>query len=328
MISVIIPAYNCEKTLEKAVVSVLDQTFRDFELIIVNDGSTDGTEQVARRLGSLDQRIKVITTENRGVSQARNRGIDEAAGEYLCFIDSDDWVEPEFLEALAAQAKPDILPCVGMCHNGDGVSYMEELPGNEFPVTGNIANDLLTGPLKEGIKYSACNKMIDAAVLREHSIRFFGGYKIGEDLLFILHYIQYCKKATVDNRPLYCCYANTSSVTRNAAVNIFPEYEKLMNKLIELRNSVFTINDDALQAWAFDRLISKVSNGYPQALSAPDFKDYCRNTVFPSSLYQYAIHDKSKVNFQRRIFRFALRRKNISLLKLLIQGKNVLKRAR
>ncbi|MGM0440987.1 MAG: glycosyltransferase family 2 protein [Elusimicrobiota bacterium] len=105
--SVVIPTYNRREFLSKAVESVLEQTFKDFELIVVDDGSTDGTERLIKKYP--DKRITYLYQENRGVSRARNRGIKEAAGKYIAFLDSDDWWLEEKLEITrkAIEDNPD-----------------------------------------------------------------------------------------------------------------------------------------------------------------------------------------------------------------------------
>lgn len=110
-ISVIIPAYNAEKYIERCIRSVQNQTYQNIEIIVVNDGSADGTEEICRKCGSQDARIRVLSQENRGVSAARNRGMEEAKGEYFSFVDADDTLPPAalavLLEKLAAE-KADI----------------------------------------------------------------------------------------------------------------------------------------------------------------------------------------------------------------------------
>lgn len=100
MISIIVPVYNVEKYVEGCIRSILAQTFRDFELILVDDGSTDGSGEICERYGKQDARIYVLHQENRGLSGARNAGLEIAAGEYLTYIDSDDWVGETYLEEL------------------------------------------------------------------------------------------------------------------------------------------------------------------------------------------------------------------------------------
>lgn len=100
LISVIIPAYNAEKYIERCIRSIQNQTYQNVEIIVVNDGSADGTEAAARRCGVQDARIRVFSQENKGVSAARNRGMEEAKGEYLAFVDADDTLPAEAMEVL------------------------------------------------------------------------------------------------------------------------------------------------------------------------------------------------------------------------------------
>ena len=94
-ITIIIPIYNCEKTISRCIDSILRQTYKNFELILVNDGSTDGTSRIL--CSYKDNRIKLINQENKGTGSARNTGIKYATGDFICFVDGDDYVEPNFL---------------------------------------------------------------------------------------------------------------------------------------------------------------------------------------------------------------------------------------
>ena len=114
VVSIILPAYNTERFISKCIESIICQTFRDWELIIADDGSSDDTYAIAQKYAATDGRITVINNVNRGVSVARNLCIEKAAGDYLCFIDSDDTVEPVFLEVLvrcAEENSADISQC-------------------------------------------------------------------------------------------------------------------------------------------------------------------------------------------------------------------------
>ena len=99
-ISVIVPVYNVEKYLHKCIDSILVQTFTDFELLLIDDGSTDKSGDICDEYAVKDARVRVFHTENRGVSAARNHGLREASGDWICFVDSDDWVENCYLEYL------------------------------------------------------------------------------------------------------------------------------------------------------------------------------------------------------------------------------------
>ena len=100
MISVIIPMYNSVSTIERCLTSVMSQLYKDTEIIVIDDGSTDHGADVVLELASEDDRIRYIRQENGGVSRARNRGLDEANGEWICFIDSDDAIEEEYLSSF------------------------------------------------------------------------------------------------------------------------------------------------------------------------------------------------------------------------------------
>ena len=94
MISVIIPVFNVEKYLDKCMESVLTNTYRDLEVICVNDGSTDRCPEILRKWKERDLRVIIVNQENRGVVRVRNSGLDAATGEYIAFVDSDDWIHP------------------------------------------------------------------------------------------------------------------------------------------------------------------------------------------------------------------------------------------
>ena len=114
MISVIIPVYNVEPYLRKCLDSVVNQTYKDLEILIIDDGSTDGSGAICDEYGNIDSRIRVFHTENKGLSCARNLGLDEAQGEWIGFVDSDDWIEPDMYEVLIDRAQEtgaDVVEC-------------------------------------------------------------------------------------------------------------------------------------------------------------------------------------------------------------------------
>jgi glycosyltransferase involved in cell wall biosynthesis len=113
MISVIVPVYNVKPYLRKCLDSIINQTYRDLEILIIDDGSTDGSGDICDEYRK-DDRIKVFHTENRGLSAARNLGLDNTTGNWIGFIDSDDWIEPDMYEVLlrkAEETRADIIEC-------------------------------------------------------------------------------------------------------------------------------------------------------------------------------------------------------------------------
>lgn len=102
LISVIVPLYNVEKYLQRCVESIMSQTYKMIEILLVDDGSSDRSGQICDDLALLDKRIRVFHKENGGVSSARNFGIEQASGEYICFVDSDDWLDTDYFEKAAS----------------------------------------------------------------------------------------------------------------------------------------------------------------------------------------------------------------------------------
>lgn len=100
MISVIVPVYNVEKYLDKCIQSIINQSFKDFELILIEDGSTDGSKEICNKWHQIDPRIKFYHQKNSGVSKSRNKGLSISKGEYIAFIDSDDWIAEDYLQTL------------------------------------------------------------------------------------------------------------------------------------------------------------------------------------------------------------------------------------
>lgn len=114
MISIIVPVYNVEPYLRRCLDSIIEQTYRDLEILVIDDGSTDQSGKICDEYAELDERIRVTHTENRGLSCARNRGLDNATGDWIGFVDSDDWIEPDMYEVLLKRAEEtgaDIVEC-------------------------------------------------------------------------------------------------------------------------------------------------------------------------------------------------------------------------
>lgn len=129
LISVIVPAYNVENYIEKCIKSILSQTYKNIELLIINDGSTDKTETICKKYAKEDQRLKLISSSNKGVSAARNIGLNEAKGEYIFFVDSDDWIEPETLMEMKLRLEMTDCDCI-MCSYCQVNEYEKDIKNN------------------------------------------------------------------------------------------------------------------------------------------------------------------------------------------------------
>lgn len=196
MISVIVPVYNRKETLARCVKSLLDQTFSELEIILVDDGSTDGSGAVCNALSREDIRIRVIHRENGGVSSARNAGIEAAKGEYLMFMDSDDYAELQMAEKLLESIGDDDIAICGFHHHYQGRDIVR-IPN----VPGQRGDENFLSLYGQGFMNMPWNKLYR----RELAGRFDESLSLGEDLLFNLDYLRRTDGITVVKEAL-CHY--------------------------------------------------------------------------------------------------------------------------
>lgn len=190
-VSVILPCYNVEKYLPRAIESVLKQTFSDFELLVVIDGSPDSSKAIAEEYAQIDGRIKVFEKKNGGLSDARNYGMERANGDYIYFMDSDDWIEPNLLKDNIRILEDESLDFVIFGYkqddedsNGQVVNSKVVSPGdNRFEK--DIKNLRVDAKLL-GLFGYAWNKVYRRAFLETHNFKFEKGTSLVEDILFNL----------------------------------------------------------------------------------------------------------------------------------------------
>lgn len=243
MISVIIPVYNVEKYVERCLESLQGQNYKDFEVICVNDGSTDRSMQVIKKWASGSKlNITVVNIPNQGVSVARNIGIGYAKGDYLCFIDADDMVSPNYLRFLwnAFQKKQDcqIALCkrklVGDDFELDSVSKDEYVfkaePSIEYYDSLSILEQMLYHKLSFGI----WNVMVTKNFIERHSFRFAEGYAYSEDLEMVWRLVAKSDIVAVIDRELYIYRARNGSAMaifdqrREDGYKLFLKLEKFL----------------------------------------------------------------------------------------------------
>ena len=228
LVSVIVPAYNAEQTLEKCVNSLTTQTYRNVEVIVVNDCSTDGTLALAQHLAAADARVKVCDRkQNGGLSQARNSGMEQAVGDWFVFVDSDDWIEPETIEtAVDAMQKNDADLVVWSYVSEYGESKKEKHIFDGDQVMTNDELLLCTfGPVGERLAHpefihslsTVCTKLFNAQLIRNHHLIFYDLEKIGaEDLYFSAQYGCACpagQSVYLDRCFYHYIKANTASLS-------------------------------------------------------------------------------------------------------------------
>lgn len=189
-ISVIIPIYNAETSLSKCIKSVLSQTYTDIEIILIDDGSTDKSGDICDKFALKDDRIKVIHKTNGGVSSARNAGLNIAQGEWIVFVDSDDWCEEDYLSDFFNTK--DILRASDIVLQGrmnESKGIVKNCTVLKDSMYTNIAEGILENQLlKFGAPYC---KLYSASLIKKHNIRFPEDYSYGEDTTFFLMNLTY-----------------------------------------------------------------------------------------------------------------------------------------
>ena len=212
MVSIIVPVYNGEHTIEKCINSLLNQTFDEIEIIIIDDGSIDKSLMCINKIARIDNRIKVISQNNRGVSNARNVGIKNSSGEFICFIDCDDWVGNDYIEnlyKLITTTSSDLSVC-GYTEVFNNINIEKIISKSKLNHDGTIngqAKDILV-QIKDYIN-SPCLKLYKSSIIIENKLFFNEDMITAEDQDFNYQYLGYCQNISFINTANY--YYNRSS---------------------------------------------------------------------------------------------------------------------
>lgn len=218
-VSVLIPAYNVEGYLPKCLDSVLSQTFKDFEVVLIDDGSTDKTGKVCDEYAARDLRIKVLHQENKGISATRNCCLQQAKGEYVQFVDGDDWVEPNMLEAMLYKMAECNADIVGCC-------FWEERQRNARKIETYYENrDAFLYDVLQNNWGVLWKLLIKRNIITKYNILFPQGINGGEDFVFVVKALFYARQVVCVNDALY--HYNRTNITSFIAK---PSYEKILNQ--------------------------------------------------------------------------------------------------
>lgn len=236
-VSVIVPVFNVELYLRAAVDSILNQTFTDFELILVNDGSTDSSPEICEDYAKSDTRVVVVNQKNAGFGEARNTGLKHASGEYIFFMDSDDWTDINTLKenyALATELKADTLIF------GHRKKYSASRVSNTIemipPALEKEGSNILT-LLDRGFGFSVWEQFIRRQVILDNKLSF-PSFQREADVAFLLEFYQHCNRIYVNPKIYYTYNSFYSSIKFNerSITNHKELYSRLL-QLIELKGT-------------------------------------------------------------------------------------------
>ena len=199
-ISIIIPVYNVELYLKDCLDSIITQNYKDFEVLLINDGSSDNSGDICDEYAEKDNRVRVFHKKNAGVSSARNLGLIEAKGEWICFVDSDDWIEPNTLSSIfpIEDNKIDFIQFGFKQINSLGIVILQSNIPNHRSIMEKDAY------LNSRMYHSAiCGYVIKKDIIKKYKINFPEAIKYGEDQAFILKVLTCCHKILIINKHFY-----------------------------------------------------------------------------------------------------------------------------
>ena len=210
-ISVIVAVYKAERYLRKCLDSLRAQTFKDFEVLLVDDGSPDGSGAICDEYAATDSRFRVFHKENGGVSSARQYGTDHARGEYTIHADPDDWVEPDMLAQLYAKAKAedaDMVICDYFYEKNNAQTIINQ------HTNGISSLDNISNLFRSKFSGSLWNKLIRRSLFKQYNIKFPIGINLGEDYLVVLQLLLNDIRVFAINKPLYHYVSKKNSITQ------------------------------------------------------------------------------------------------------------------
>lgn len=249
-VSIIVPVYNAEKFISRCITSILEQSYRNFELILINDGSTDKSGYICNKFSSLDKRIITINKENSGVSDTRNLGINKARGPYICFIDADDYIEKEYLNRLLENKQADFV--VSGYTRIDGIHFFPKEIFYDYYQLKQVLSDIINIPLLD----TPWGKLFKKCIIDKYNIRFDTKLRFGEDQIFVRNYLSHCKNLQVLSNAGYIYYIQSNETRKKkfhlsmedfiyrceCEMDTFKLLEKVFNCKIETKNKMCFIS--------------------------------------------------------------------------------------
>lgn len=230
-ISIIIPTYNSEKTIERCLTSIYNQKYPDYEIVVINDGSTDGTLRILEKFNQMHDNFILVNKKNEGVSVARNLGIDIATGDYILFMDADDYIREDYLSLLVSSLINSnckiVISGYKVLNSSTVPSDISSLKQNRGIVSKDVVLKLLVSSFKDRLYGYVWRCLFDSSLLK--SIRFESNLKISEDFLFICQAINSTDKVYLLPEEAYYYVCNPGSVTANYIPSLYEDMFKINN---------------------------------------------------------------------------------------------------
>ena len=331
LISVIIPVFNVEKYLVDCIESIMCQTYKNIEILLIDDGSTDKSGEICDAYKMFDDRIKVFHKDNEGLGLTRNYGIDRAGGKYIVFVDSDDYLSHDAIELLEKNSKDydTVIAGYTKVKNSGKKLYVEKY-NKEIFINDDVVNKLLPrfiGSLpgiKDSIFTTVCAKLYSTELIKENKIKFKSERKFqSEDLGFQFDYFLYSKNVCVIDESIYYYRFNPNSLTTLYKENRFDETIKVYKyinetiKSLKLPEEAYLRNKKMLfvQVRACLSQESKKISKKNRDKRYESIKKIIENEVLCDAINNYPIE---LLNFKQKLFINLIKNKKYNQLQLLI----------
>ena len=315
MISIITPVFQSERYLEKLINSILNQTYRDWELLLIDDGSTDGSAEICDRYAQKDKRIRVFHKANGGVASARNQAIEMSRGEFLAFADSDDWVEPDWLERLYTTAKE---------YDADIVVsdfYQEYSQNSVMRSKGDHSVDVLNR--EEALYLSFQDKIksyLWAMIMRRDIAKErFGTYHAYEDYAIVFAWMVHASRVVLLHTPLYHYRQSVYSCLHNHMEQNNIDWFNASIERYELIKSANFLQDNISRFnVAYVRILVKGAKDLVRAPYSSEFKLNLLRLAL-SEIQRVHISSPYKMLGLKYFIRYRLLCKNLKLFKYFVE---------
>lgn len=302
-ISIIVPMYNAEKYILEAITSLTNQTYKNIEIVVVDDGSTDNSRNIVESLSSNDKRIKLLTQENSGVSTARNLGIQNATGDIIQFMDADDTFDKHCCEFVAGSFDCDLLVYSYFTSKNNGCVLKNKM--YEDAEVSQYIRDLIKG-WELGLVW---NKAYRADIVK--TLKFDETVSLQEDLIFNLEYLKYVNSVKTCSNKLYNYRVTKSSLSRSNKCVRFEQLDRIRENMLELNDSKF--NDPQLVRSINGYFLKSLVNLF----RGDEYSDADILKILNGNEVKTALKNYKSNNFKERVFVWMLKHQKLELIKKL-----------
>lgn len=321
-VSFIVPVYNSEDYVEQCINSIQAQTVYDWELLLINDGSVDKSEEICRKYEAEDQRIHYVYKENGGVSSARNLGLSKACGEYVCFVDSDDYIDSNYIELMnAGMEENTCMVAYGLKKFGVGkqaVVVSHRLPKGRYDINDIKALAIDDGTMSGFTFHSSCSILFKRKLIAENGLAFNENLKYSEDGMFVAEYLLNCEQGNIYvdfGTALYFYRENEKSVSHTVDMEKYQNSMERIEQGLRQYSSIEGIEEQIEKRRATIALDTVLS------LKKPTVSELKAILLKPEVKRAFKMIKTGKLSAKKKVFYTLIRFRMFSLLKTALSSR-------